>query len=168
MSLKKFSLRRGPGALTAAFALMALIATSFTDPAQAREGRYGQGPAAMFDRVDANGDGRVTRDELDAARSDRFERMDANGDGLLTEAELRAFGEERAERRAARMLDRMDEDGDGAVSSAEFAALSERRAERMFERADVNGDGAIDRDEAEAMRGRFGRGHHRPDDARAE
>ena len=51
-------------------------------PADARERRFD--PAAMFDRLDANGDGFVDRSEALAAADRRFDRMDANGDGVVT------------------------------------------------------------------------------------
>lgn len=162
MSLLRIGLRRGPGALTAAFALAALLASGAVAPAEARdgEGRHSPrgGPAAMFERADLDGDGRITRAEMGSMRDERFRRIDADGDGLLTVAELTAKGHEKAGRRAERMLERADENGDGAISSAEFAALADRRAAHMFERVDANGDGALDRAEVEAMKGK-GRRH---------
>ncbi len=158
MTLTKSRLRRGPGALTALIAVSALLATSFTVPAEAREGGRGHRAEAMFDRADANGDGKVTLEEMTAARGEMFSRIDTNGDGLITEAELEAQGREKAKKRAARMLERMDQNGDGAISAEEFAELSERRAGRMFERIDANGDGAIDKAELEEMKSK-GRRH---------
>ena len=38
----------------------------------------------MFERIDANHDGYITPDEIDAASAHRFDRMDANHDGVLT------------------------------------------------------------------------------------
>lgn len=62
-------------------------------PAEARNGMPAL--AGLFDRVDSNHDGRITRDELEAAYAGRarkslqaFERADVNHDGVLTEAEL--------------------------------------------------------------------------------
>ncbi len=160
MSRLRLCSRRNPGVLIAAGAMAVLMAASVTVPAEAREGGKGRhfDRAAMFERADADGDGKVTMEELSALRGERFSRIDANGDGQLSQEELTAMGREKAERRAARMLERMDENGDGVISEAEFAALSEDRADRMFARADANGDGAIDRDEMENMK--FKRGRH--------
>jgi len=62
-------------------------------------------PAAMFRRLDRDGNGRLTRDELpERARSD-FDRLDRDGDGAVSEEEhtaaLRRFREGAAQRRPA-------------------------------------------------------------------
>lgn len=50
-------------------------------------------------------------------------RMDANGDGELSQEEMQARGQGgRGGDMGARMLDRADTDGDGAVSEAEYTA----------------------------------------------
>lgn len=63
-------------------------------------GRFGQ---RMFARLDANGDGFVSRDEYRAWAGERFDRMDANKDGKI----------DPEERQAARdaMMDRMGNRG---------------------------------------------------------
>lgn len=44
----------------------------------------------MFDRMDANEDGKLTQDELQGRRdpAKMFERIDANSDGVITEEEI--------------------------------------------------------------------------------
>jgi hypothetical protein len=49
-----------------------------------RAARKGHGAKARFARADANGDGRVTRDEFLANAAARFDRLDTNRDGALT------------------------------------------------------------------------------------
>lgn len=44
----------------------------------------------MLDRLDANGDGKVTKAEADAAHKLSFDKTDANHDGQLDKAELDA------------------------------------------------------------------------------
>ncbi|MGJ3231287.1 MAG: EF-hand domain-containing protein [Oceanicaulis sp.] len=67
------------------------------------EGRLGRG---MLARLDENQDGRVTRAEFMNAPSPAFDRLDANADGVVTgeeiDAALQARGEQRSERRAER------------------------------------------------------------------
>jgi len=157
MSLTRNRFRAAIGALTASVAVAALLATSVS----AREGEHGarHDPGAMFQKADADGDGKVTKAEFEALRGDRFGGMDANGDGVVSKDELIAKEMERAERRADHMLERMDENKDGAISADEFAALSERRSDHMFERIDANGDGAIDQAEVDALKARHGRRH---------
>jgi hypothetical protein len=47
-------------------------------------------PARMFQRLDANHDGYITPDEVDALSARRFARMDVNHDGVVTPDERRA------------------------------------------------------------------------------
>jgi Spy/CpxP family protein refolding chaperone len=53
----------------------------------------GMNPVRMFDRIDINGDGLLTRDEFQAANilQQIFKRADADKDGVLTIEELNAF-----------------------------------------------------------------------------
>lgn len=78
-------------------------------------------------RLDTNQDGRIAVDEYQAWMGYAFERMDANGDGTLTDEELPvATGEavSLVEHRAALagMFQRLDVDGDGFLDAAELAA----------------------------------------------
>ncbi len=92
-------------------------------------------PNAMFERLDQNGDGVLTSEEVPQERQRFFDLMmgrgDKNQDGKLTKEEFTAslrdsgessqFGEGRPMGGGARRFD----------------------AERMFERFDSNGDGEI-------------------------
>jgi Ca2+-binding EF-hand superfamily protein len=51
----------------------------------------------VFQRLDANGDGRLTREEarIDAVVAAAFERIDADGDGIVSRSEARQFDEKR-------------------------------------------------------------------------
>ena len=116
--------------------------------------RHG-GPAYMgrlFNRLDANHDGVVTREEAAGAPMPRFDRMDAKADGKVTAEEIDAAITKRLQKRVIRMryklLGRLDANGDGIVGRDEFQA--KRMA--MFKRADLNGDGKVDKAEAQALR----------------
>ncbi|MFN4157438.1 MAG: EF-hand domain-containing protein [Gemmobacter sp.] len=124
------------------------------------DGPRGHGSLAMpaFEALDTDGDGRITREEMQAQRAARVAALDADGDGKITLEELKAHhmrqAEDRAERMARRMIESMDSDGDGALSAAELAA-GPAPMMAMFDRIDTDGDGAISKDEAEAMRNRM-------------
>lgn len=47
--------------------------------------------ARMFEKMDLDGDGMVTKEEFTKAHEDRFAKMDADGDGKITDGELAAF-----------------------------------------------------------------------------
>jgi Ca2+-binding EF-hand superfamily protein len=153
---------------------LALAIGASTVPAAAQQAGSDDGPPErmerMFEMLDADGDGAVTREEFEAAPSRRIAGMDADGDGQVSKAELEAVMVERAKARAEAMMARIDADGDGAASVEEFEKAGgserrERRREKMFERIDVDDDGAVTRAEAEAAwarmaeRHRDGRGH---------
>ncbi len=132
--------------------ILALGASSYAvaAPGEGRSADRAEMREEMFNRLDGNGDGQFTREDLEAHAASRFEENDTNGDGFLSADELQAATQkrlsERAERMSARMLERLDEDGDGQLSFEE-ASAGGKRSERMFERADADGDGVITRTE---------------------
>ena len=128
--------------------------------------RRGPDPGDFVERLmsqDANGDGKVTKDELPEPMQRVIERGDANGDG--------AIDKEEAEKLAAQLgrggagpggpggadfverFMRQDANGDGKVTKDELP----EQMQRILERADANGDGAIDKEEAEKMAEQFQR-----------
>ncbi|MBK5945330.1 hypothetical protein CCR83_02415 [Rhodobacter veldkampii DSM 11550] len=118
-----------------------------------------------FDQFDANKDGKITQDEIKAARAAETTALDADKDGKISAAELVAQdmqnAQARAEMRAKNRIERLDTDGDGMLSAAELAARPMQL--KMFDRLDANNDGAVDKDELAQMRGKMrdGRGEGR-------
>jgi Ca2+-binding EF-hand superfamily protein len=112
------------------------------------DGRWRNSGAAdaLFRRTDANGDGKIARDEW-RLRAELFARLDADNDGFLTREELtpkggrRGRGERQAGLRAgkdsAAFLEKYDADRDGTVTMAEFPH------ERRFAEIDTDGDGVL-------------------------
>ncbi|QDL90738.1 hypothetical protein FDP22_02395 [Paroceanicella profunda] len=145
-------------ALLVALSPLAAGAASSGGAGPQGHGPSGHGPA-MFMKMDADGDGTVTRAEVDAFRKARFDAADANHDGEITRDELVASMTQRLEqerldrekRRAEGMADRMmaraDGNGDGVISAGEPPATFE---DMMFRRFDTDGDGTISAQEAEA------------------
>ena len=145
--------------LLKAGALALLIPTALAAPALAQDADR-QGPRMVFAELDADGNGAVTLEEMQAAGSSRFETADTDGNGALSREELLAQGEARAERRVDRLLERADADGNGELTQAEMEeARGERRGhgrhgngqrggrgpnpERLFERMDADNDGSV-------------------------
>lgn len=102
----------------------------------------------VFERVDANKDDKVTADEVRPFTDKRFARFDADGDGVVSAQEIDAHLMKRMIKWRQRLLLRFDGDGDGAITKTEFTD----KADDMFERVDANDDGAIDRQEARRAR----------------
>lgn len=117
----------------------------------------GDGPMSMmFDRFDTDGDGTVTKEEIAAKRAADAVALDANGDGKLSAEELVAADlrrmQQRVEERVKARIAAQDIDGDGMLSAAELA-MPDMPA-MMFQRLDANGDGALDKDELAAAKAR--------------
>lgn len=136
------------------------------------------GPAPIsFETLDADGDGKVTLEEIEAQKAARFKASDTDGDGLLSVEEMIAQSERReTERRVQRvkqMIERLDTDKDGKLSVDEIKAMGKEgrgaKGEEMFKRMDTNADGAISAEEYEAHKGqrmghkgpRMGHGEHK-------
>lgn len=100
---------------------------------------------------DANNDGALSRDEFLAGPNAMFDRMDANRDGRLTAEERPAHRGEGRRGHGMRHGGGMrgaDANNDGSVSLAEFTA----RSSEMFSRMDANGDGSLTPADREARR----------------
>ena len=98
-----------------------------------RRGEMGEGDG--MSGMDG-GRGRGMRAER---RANRFARMDANGDGVITAEDLQARAGERVGWFEKKRLHVLDKDGDGKVSAEEFTA----RSRQKFADMDLNGDGKI-------------------------
>lgn len=122
-------------------------------------------------RLDVNGDGNVSFNEMQQRMAERFRQMDTNGDGQFTRAEYdvyraahphrgnrpqRADGGDHQPRRGVDFFSRLDADSNGSVTLAEFSAKTTARMQRM----DTNHDGTVSHEEYLAGRQNFG-GRHR-------
>ncbi len=138
------------------FAIAALLVGSVSIAATAgprdrghAPARHGGGFVHAFERIDADGDGVVTRAEFDTFRIERLAGLDADGDGAVTFEEAKAFRQAQREQRARERYARLDTNGDGTVSTDEAAS----RHERLFGFLDRNDDGNVSRDELPRRRG---------------
>ncbi len=119
-------------------------------------------PHHSFEELDANGDGKLMKEEMEAHMQTRFEGADTDGDGALSKDELLARLNERRAKRAEKyvdhMLERHDADGDGALTMDEMKARGDGK---MFARMDADQDGAISKEEFEAMRAKHKKHKHK-------
>ena len=125
-----------------------------------------------FAQLDTDNDGRITKEERDAAHQARFEQrfkaMDTDGNGQISQAEMKAAHEARREMRGAHRgmqhgdghrggmhggfghgMAKADANNDGVITKAEFQA----KALERFAKADANNDGIVTKAEREDARG---------------
>jgi len=160
--------------LTVAAAAVAGTAIFGAGLAQARPDAHGgkRGPAQMpiiFSELDADGNGVVTKEEMQARAQTRFDAADTNGDGKLSVDEMVAAAEARAEdamkkraeqmsermaKRTERLIENKDTDGDGMLTMAELED-TKSRGDRFFDRLDADGDGVVSQEEFDAAKARW-------------
>jgi Ca2+-binding EF-hand superfamily protein len=113
--------------------------------------------SAALEQADANHDGKITKQEYNDARAALFARMDRNGDGFIDDADSREGANERGQRAAAALRGRIDSNGDGKISKDEFV----NAPTMMFDKFDANKDGVLDAQELEAARTAAGKWRER-------
>src|SRR5579872_5087699 len=95
--------------------------------------------AALLLRYDANHDGIVTREEMEAGLKADFAAADTNGDGCLDATETRAENQRRLARDGAEASPLVDWNLDGCVDFREFA----NTAHSYFDLVDKKKDGKV-------------------------
>jgi len=154
-------------AAVAALGLLAIAGTSYADRGEGDCGfgehrmhggpeEHGQRAQMLFEKFDVNGDGTITKAELDETRSSKLKGADGNGDGQLSLEEFQAVWLEMTRPMMVDRFQDMDEDGNGQVTDAEFGG----RMMGIFAFLDRNGDGNITKDELRDLHGK----HRRHDD----
>jgi Ca2+-binding EF-hand superfamily protein len=138
-----------------AFAVIAAVsAAAFAVPILAQEAHHhGE---RMLRHLDLNGDGGISSAEAAAVREVRFLRMDTDGDGVITEEEMQTAAQQRIARRIAKKIARLDKNGDGRVERAEF----DEHGVARFARLDTDGDGRVSHEEFRARPHGSRRGWH--------
>lgn len=136
-------------------------------PEGGRGGNNPGGPGAMLERMlamDANGDGKLSGDELPERMKPMLERSDANRDGFLDREELQAMASQRLQQPGqggpeggrppggnpgeffGQMMERADQNKDGKLSGDELPPFLREQMEAL----DKNKDGGVDREELQS------------------
>ena len=108
-------------------------------PGAMRGGR--KGAKRLFEELDLNSDGTITKDEVGQAAAQDFAETDKDGSGALDLEEFKAGMISRTQDMQIRAFQRLDADGDGTVTRDEF----DRLTDRMFARLDRDGNGELER-----------------------
>ncbi len=92
-------------------------------------------PGPHLNRLDTDGDGRISRAEAAAHPrfAERFDQMDVNKDGFIDRVDHQA----RAEQRRNTWFAEADTNGDGQLSRAEYDAAHQKMQEKMQQRMEA-------------------------------
>ena len=106
-------------------------------------------PDAIFDRLDANRDGSISREEFDSGHQKRHVmRIDHDGDGQPGRRMHAMPGRGGGMHLGGRMFDQADANRDARVSLQEATEA----ALKHFDMADINRDGTLAPEERQQMR----------------
>jgi hypothetical protein len=138
-------------------AVLCIALTSFGAAARPPEPSQGPGGMAGFlARFDSDGDGLVTRQEIEAVRAAEFQEADSNADGSLSYDEFVAMQQQRRAERLANDFALLDQDGNGAISGSEFSDGQPQEqadvAAVLFGLADLDADASLSLAELQALR----------------
>lgn len=97
----------------------------------------------LMDRMDANKDGTITKEEFSAARAEMFAKRDRNADGYLDANDVGKRARRRGGERMAEARERLDTDNDGRISKDEFVNADSP----IFAAADKDANGVLDAQE---------------------
>ncbi|KUJ76755.1 calcium-binding protein [Ruegeria marisrubri] len=103
------------------------------------------GNPVTFEELDADGNGEVSKAEMEAHRTARFDKADTDGDGKLSVDEIQTAAQERAKQMASAMFERRDANQDGFLTEDELP--KPQRQGKMFDRIDADGNGSISAEE---------------------
>jgi hypothetical protein len=121
-------------------------------------GHHGpRGPMFQFEEVDANGDGKITQDEITAFSKARFDAADTDQDGVLRAeemaAQMQARMAKRMTKRAKHMIVELDANDDGMLSYEEMLAA---RQGHMMGWMDADLDGGVSAEDFARMQSHMG------------
>lgn len=112
--------------------------------------------AAFLERFDTDGDGLVTRQEIEVARAAEFNAADSDADGTLSFSELEALEQQQQEERLNSEFALLDQDDSDGVSLTEFTEGHPQNdavaATAVFGFADLDSGGSLSLAELDALK----------------
>lgn len=124
-------------------------------------GRHGNRAMMMskiITKFDVDGNGAISKAEMDSVRKSEIAKNDTNGDGKLDLNEFQTLWADLMRDMMVDHFQKLDDDGDAVVTEAEIA----RPMNLMMSFLDRNDDGNLSKDEL--RRTRHKRSHHDDDD----
>ncbi len=116
-------------------------------PSTERQVSHRKRGADRLARIDANRDGKISREEW-PRKAEVFARLDNNNDGFLTADEVRGGKHDKGSR-ARKAFGSMDQNSDGQITREEWKGRAE-----VFDRLDANSDGVVNAEELKGARPR--------------
>ena len=139
--------------------LLSAVILSMTAQAEPKNGKGKRpNPGDMFQKLDADESGTISKDEAKGPLAEHFDKIDADGNGELTKDELKAAREGRGGRGKGK-LQEADTDSNGAISLDEAETAGLEKIVENFSTLDADGNGEISKEEFKAAhQGREKRG----------
>jgi hypothetical protein len=131
-----------------------LLASVLVFPLPALADHDGKGASCMhpgqkFTEADTNKDGSVDKAEAQAMHDKHFDKMDANHDGKLSKDEMAACKKDGMHNshheKGSMAFKNADKDNDGTLDKKEAKSLP--NVSKHFDEIDTDKDGTVDRDE---------------------
>ncbi len=111
--------------------------------------------AEMFETMDADRDGKLTTEEMEAARQQHFSEADADGNDQINMSEFEEMWMGRMRNMISQAFQNHDENNDGTISQDEIS----KRMSSMVYWLDKNNDGVIEKSEMSGRHGMSGMGN---------
>ncbi len=136
-------------------------------PADGKGKKGPPSPEQIIERMDADKNGTISKEEAKGPLAKNFDKIDANSDGQLDKKELRTVQKKRQKqaKEAGKKLKEADTDGNGSISKDEASAAELKKLVEHFDKIDADSNGEISKEEMRAMRQK---GKKRQGDQKAE